>query len=437
MSRLDITNSPGVSFEPGRVSSRIDLRAGPSGDGIARKPMRIASVDIIRGLAVVLMAIDHVRVYAGVPAGGPDPEVFFTRWVTHFVAPIFVFLAGTSAYLYGRRLSHPSELSSWLIKRGLLLVVLELTVMRLAWTFNGDFGATALGGVIWMLGWCMVLMGGLVHLPLRTIATVGILVVACHNLLDFVPRETVREWTTGTLGWLWQILYFGGSFRIGEHGPNVFILFSIVPWIGVMACGYVFAKVFEWPEARRRRFCFGLGAIMVAAFVLLRAWDGYGDQSRWRQISPVAGNTIAAVPPLPSYHPALAFLATSKYPASLLFLLMTVGPAILLLGIAPRLPSRATAVLDTFGRVPLFYYVLHIPLIHTLACIVSLVRWGRVDPWLLLNHPAMVPPAPPGYRWSLWLLYGATAVAVAILYFCCRSYANYKSRHRYRWLSYL
>lgn len=433
---------------------------------------RVDIVDVVRGIAVVLMAIDHVRVYSGVPAGGPDAGVFFTRWITHFVAPIFALLAGTSAYFHGKRIGDLSALGRWLVSRGLFLVLMELTVMRLAWTFNLGFDRTALAGVLWMLGWCMVLLAGLVRLPTPALVAFGVMLVAGHNLLDYVPPDVVQAWTGGALGWLWQIVYFGGPFKVGS--TVVFVLFSIVPWIGVMALGYAFGTVFEWEQTRRDRFCRRTGAFMIAAFLLLRAIDSYGDRSHWRtppnrpasiqggSARPGAnapqqragrppgaqapGAGIQARPPgaaAPQREPPrrtptfLRFLGTSKYPASLQFLLMTLGPALLLLGAPRALPRRVAEPLAVFGRTPMFYYLLHVPLIHVLALMVSLARTGSIEPWLLMNHPAMVPRPPDGYTWPLWLLYAMTIVAVGLLYFACRWYAGMKAERRSWWLSYV
>ncbi len=386
---------------------------------------RIMSLDVIRGVVMILMALDHVRVFSGVPAGGPTPGVFFTRWMTNFVAPAFVFLAGTGAFLYGRRVGSRRDLARFLAIRGAWLVLLELTFLRVAWTFNFDYSHYVLAGVIWMLGWCMILLAGLLWLPTPALAAVGLIIIAGHNVMDLVAPVN-GDWALSTgVTWLWQILYFGGPVQLGAEG-SLAVLYSIVPWIGVMAAGYAFGQVMEWPPERRRRFCFQLGGGAVLLFLVLRVADVYGDPRHW------ANAPVWHGMPAP-----LRFLATSKYPASLLFLLMTLGPMVLAIPLLEKARGKAADVLATYGRVPLFFYLLHIPLIHALALVVSFAREGSVNPWLFLNHPMMVPPAPDGYTWSLPLLYLMTAVAVVILYIPCRWFARLKNSRRLPWLSFL
>jgi len=383
---------------------------------------RIHSVDVVRGLVMVLMAIDHVRVYAGVPAWSAEPAIFFTRWVTHFCAPVFVFLAGSSAFLAGRRLG-PDALGRRLLVRGALLILLELTLVRVAWTFNFDFGRYLLAGVLWMLGWCMILMAPLVRLPLRLVAAFGALMIAGHNLSALLSEATVRALLAGPLGWLLRILYFGGGITVGGSAtPNFLVLYSLVPWIGVMAVGYAFGAVLVFERRSRDRTCLAIGLASVALFLVLRAFNLYGDWP-W-----------AASAQMPGW---LAFLNTTKYPASLLFLLMTLGPTIAALPFFERASGAPSRVLAVFGRVPFAYYLLHIPLIHAVALLISLVRTPAATGWLFHDHPMRPGPAPQGYMWSLWLLYGVTALVVALLYFPCRAFAAQKARRAHAWLSYL
>jgi uncharacterized membrane protein len=383
---------------------------------------RIHSVDVARGLVMVLMAIDHVRVYAGVPAWSAEPATFFTRWVTHFCAPAFVFLAGTSALLAGRRLG-PAALSRRLLVRGALLILLELTLVRVAWTFNLDFGRYLLAGVLWMIGWCMILMAPLVRLPLRLVAAFGVLTIAGHNLSALLPEATVRALLAGPLGWLLRILYFGGGIAVGGSAtPNLLVLYSLVPWIGVMAAGYAFGAVLVLERRSRDRTCFAIGLSSVALFLVLRAFNLYGDWP-W-----------AASAEMPGW---LAFLNTTKYPASLLFLLMTLGPTIAAMPLVESTRGALSRWLAVFGRVPFAYYLLHIPLIHAVALLISLVRTPGATAWLFHDHPMRPGPAPQGYVWSLWLLYGVTALVVVVLYFPCRSFAARKARRAHAWLSYL
>jgi uncharacterized membrane protein len=387
---------------------------------------RISSLDLVRGVVMVLMAIDHVRVYSGVPAGGPTPGIFFTRWITHFVAPAFAFLAGTSIYLHARKLDNARATSRFLLTRGIWLVLLELTVVRVAWTFNLDFAHYMLAGVIWMLGWCMILMAALVHLSVRVNAVIGGAVVALHNLMDYAPNLQ-QSLGGGSWSGFWKLMYFGGVVQPIEKGPPLFVLYVIVPWIGVMALGYAFGALMVKPSTERERVLWRLGIAVSVAFVVLRALDMYGDPRHWTVVSPVGPRAPAAI----------RFLNTSKYPASLQFLLMTLGPMLLLLAAVDHARGRIANMFVTFGRVPFFFYLLHIPLIHAAACVVSLIREGRVDPWLFTNHPMNPAELPNGYMWSLPLLYLVFAICVAILYVPCRWYARIRATGKYRLLSYL
>jgi uncharacterized membrane protein len=388
---------------------------------------RVSSIDILRGLVMALMAIDHVRVFAGVPAGGAAAGIFLTRWVTHFCAPVFVFLAGTSAYLYGRK---HDDLSRHLLVRGALLILLELTVIRCAWTFNLDFAHYALAGVIWAIGWSMIVLAGLVRLPRAAALLFGVALVAGHNLGDARMGAWVDGLDGNALGALWKILYIGffaGPIRFGEEGPNLIVLYSLVPWMGVMALGYASGSVLELEPARRRRTWLALGLAATAAFLVLRGFELYGEPRGWR----AATNDGNGLPPL------FAFLETSKYPASLQFLLMTLGPALALLAPLEHARGLLARALTTLGRATLFFYLLHIPLIHLLALGVSFVREGSVSPWLFANHPMGAGPAPEGFRWSLGWLYAVWAVAMVLLWLACRWFVEFKARRRSAWLRYL
>ena len=381
---------------------------------------RVASIDLLRGLVMILMAIDHVRVYSGVPAGGPTPGVFFTRWVTHFCAPAFIFLAGTSAFFYGRR---HTNLSQFLLTRGLWLIVLEFTVLRLAWTFKLDFRHYEMAGVIWVIGICMVLMAGLVKLPLKALAAFGLIVIAGHNLVDSRLLSWTEHLNEHAASGLWKLLYVGfyaGPVQLGSL--HLFVLYSIIPWIGVMAAGYAFGKILTFEPARRRKLCLLIGFSAIGLFVLLRGFNLYGDPFPWQH-----GRMPAP----------LAFLNTTKYPASLCFLLMTLGPAIASIPLLESASGAASRFVNVFGRVPFFYYVLHIPLIHALALLVSKLRFGYVNPWLFTNHPMGNPRPPAGYTWDLWLLYLVWAIALALLYLPCRRFAELKARRTEWWLRYL
>jgi uncharacterized membrane protein len=440
-----MTSSPLVQGDGATYTS------SPTGVRSTPVRQRISSLDIVRGVVVVLMAIDHVRVYSGQPAGGPTPGIFFTRWITHFVAPAFLFLAGTGAYLYGERVRDRGKLAWFLVTRGLWLVVLELTVLRVAWTFNFDFAHYLLAGVIWMIGWCMVLMAAIVYLPFAAIATLGVGIILLHNVTDFYPalQPAMRQ---GALSPLWTLLYAGGGFRLGVNGPPLIVLFVIVPWIGVMATGYAYGRIMTREPARRRAISLRLGAAVTLGFVLLRAIDVYGDPRPWRHAPAVAQRPAAASqqqrppaapqarppsPPRPQMPRALAFLNTNKYPASLSFLCMTLGPMLILLGLVEGARGPIAGALETFGRVPFFYYLLHIPTIHLAAVVVSFIREGSANPWLFTNHPMANPPPPSGYTWSLPLLYLVWAIVIGVLYVACRWYARVKSESRSVLLSYL
>ena len=373
---------------------------------------RVRSVDMLRGLVCVLMAIDHVRVYSGIPAGGPAPGIFLTRWVTHFVAPAFCFFAGTGAFFLGRKTGDLGGLRKFLITRGLLLVVLEMTLIRFAWSFNIGTGFM-LAGVIWMLGWCMVILGLFVTMPAARVGWVGVAIVALQQLFNFPGR-------IGAIASPWSFIYNSPA----ESAPfGINVLYVLVPWIGVMMAGYGFGLLFDGdPAARDRRFMkigLGMTAAWLIAGSVLAAMTGGGGEA--------AGE--GAGPPF-----WIRLLNQQKYPASQLFLLMTLGPMIALLPWASRAKGFIADALDTLGRVPMFYYVMHLFLIHTLAIITMQVTFGSFDASWYATAPYTG--VPPDHRWSLGLLYLVWAVAIVILYFVCSWYARRKRTNPAPWMAY-
>jgi len=398
-----MTTIPGETA--GVTNDRVESQDVPPSRG------RIASLDIIRGAVMVLMAIDHVRVFAGVPTYG-TPGIFFTRWVTHFCAPAFVFVAGTAAYLYGQKVESRPALAKFLLLRGLWLVLLELTLLRFGWTFNFDYASFTFAGVIWAIGWSMVILAGLVFLPAAAVGAIGLAIVVGHNAI--APVLEGGESPSPLL----RLLYAGGEFAAG--GLNVVVLYVLVPWIGVMAAGYGFGAVMRLSPEMRRRVCFSIGFAAIAGFLILRAAGIYGDPRPWQPDQGV-----------------LPFLNPAKYPASLLFLMMTLGPMMIAIPLLENARGRVTRWLRVFGQVPFFYYVLHIPLIHLTALLVSLVRTPDSTGWLIANHPMMPPEVPPGYQWSLGLLYFVWAIVLVALYFACRWFAKVKAETRNPLLKFL
>lgn len=388
------------------------------------KRPRVESVDVLRGVIMIIMALDHVRDYFAQPGVNPTDlatttvPLFFSRWITHFCAPVFFLLTGTGAYLSLRKKSK-AELSQFLLTRGLWLIFLELVVLRcLAWQFNFDYRLTILV-VIWALGWAMIVLAGLVWLPDSMVLAFGLLLIAGHNLFD-----TVQAQSFGALAPLWSIL----------HSPNliyaspqhiVFVAYPLIPWVGVTAAGYGLGKVFTWPQERRRKLLLQLGLGLTLAFIVLRAINIYGDPFHWRAQRSAVFTT-------------LSFLDTTKYPPSLLFLLMTLGPALLLLrAMDGGVPSFLRPAL-TIGKVPMFYYAMHVVFIHILAVIVCYVRYHHVH-WMFESPgPAQYPVTPPpGWGFGLPVIYLIWAGVVVALYPLCRWFAALKQRRNDWWLSYL
>jgi len=403
---------------------------------------RLDSVDLLRGFVMVLMALDHTRdfFHNGVYQGF-DPldlskttiPLYFTRWITHLCAPVFIFLAGTGAFLSTTRGKSKRDLSWFLFTRGLWLVLLELTWIRWAgWAFAINLHEHW-GIVIWAIGWSMVVLAALVHLPNWAITTFGLVIIVGHNALD-----PLRPSDFGSFAWLWRILHEGGSFEVAS-GVRLGAGYPLLPWIGVMAAGYGFGTILLREPAARQRWLFRVGLNMVVVFFLLRFSNLYGDAKLWKS-QPTGVLTL------------LSMLDCTKYPPSLCYLLMTLGPAAILLAVLDRAvcsPSppaaggegrgeeglliRVLRPILVFGRVPLFYYLLHLPLIHGLAVAVNVIRFGHAN-WLYGTTPAK---PPPDAGFDLPIVYLAWIIVVIVLYPACQWFADLKRRRRDVWLSYL
>jgi uncharacterized membrane protein len=377
-------------------------------------PARIQSIDILRGLIMVLMVIDHVRVYSGLPPGGPSPGIFFTRWITHYCAPGFAFFAGTSIFLYGIKLGDRAKLARYLVTRGILLVILELTVIRVFWTFGVDYSEFVLLGVIWMLGWCMVLMAAFIWLRPAVAGIVGLVIIAFQDLFAKVPY-LLAEASQPSFGRFWELIYKSGF----DTWPGISILYVLVPWIGVMAAGYGFGSILLLGPARRRKICLGIGLSAIALFLIIAS------------IIISHQTATAETPPF-----IFQLLNQRKYPASQLYLLMTLGPLIALVPWAEKAGGKVSGFFKVIGQVPMFFYLLHILLIHLTAFVVNVILYGSIHQEWYQSAPFTQ--MPEEFWWSLPLLYLVFVFDVAILFVACRWYAGYKRSHpEQKWLKYI
>ncbi len=392
------------------------------------KPSRVQTVDALRGAIIIIMTLDHVRDFISSAAMEFSPTnlartttaIFFTRWITHFCAPVFAFTAGIGIFLWLGRNRTKAQLSRFLLTRGLWLIFLELTVIRFIMFFDIRFNNTLIIlSVIWMLGLCMMVLAGLIHLPTRVLAVLSVAVIVTHNLLD--PVAAARF---GSAAWIWNILHQQGVFRF--HSTSVLVAYPLVPWMAVMAAGYCFGPVLRWDPTRRRRFLVRLGLALSAAFVLIRALNIYGDPFRWS----VQSSKIFTL---------FSFLNCTKYPPSFLFLLMTLGPALIAMAWLERRQLSANNPVIVFGRVPFFFFVIHLAVIHALAILLGFLRYGRAS-FLLLPAPSMGSMRkifPPDYGYNLWVVYAVWIAVIVMLYPLCRWFAQLKQRRKDWWLSYL
>lgn len=427
---------------------------------------RIYSVDLLRGLVMMLMLLDHTRDFVHHGALQSDPTdlvtttvpVFFTRWITHYCAPVFVFLSGISIYLQKMNGKSTGELSRFLLTRGFWLIVLEFTIVRFGIVFNFDYSFAALMQVIWVIGVCMVVMAAMIWLPLRVVGIIGVLMIVFHNLLDAfqVPPSTAFAGTPPPDAWqiLWIILHQPGVIPITE-GSSAFVAYPLIPWIGVMASGYAIGVVYGWNFEKRRKLLIGLGIAATILFIGLRLTNLYGDPASWRtreafvaRMEERRAEANPDDPPIPAvaFDPALSepsfsilsFLNTQKYPPSLLFLLMTLGPALIILGLTDRIKGTAVwqKIAIVFGRVPLFFYLLQFPLAHVIGIVLSVIAGKQID-YLFMNFPQSAEAAPPDHGFSLGVTYAAWIAGLIILFPLCYWYGNLKRRKKNWLLSYL
>ena len=390
---------------------------------------RIQSVDALRGAIMMLMAIDHIRDYVARSAqqflptdlARTTPAIFLTRWITHFCAPVFILTAGLGAYLWMTRGHHSKgELSRLLITRGIWLILLEVTILRLIFFSEVSFTANpVLLIILWAIGISMIVLAGLIYLPMRVIAGVSIAMIALHNLLDHVSADRF-----GRAAWIWDILHQQNAFSF--HGITFVTAYPVLPWIGVMAGGYCLGTVFEWDANRRRSFLVRVGLALTAAFVVLRAVNIYGDPQHWsHQASPV--------------FTVLSFLNVRKYPPSLDFLLMTLGPAMVVMAWLEKFRFQFTNPLVVFGRVPFFFYAAHLLLAHLIEIGMNLVRYGPKS-FLLIAPPSMGSSSklfPLDFGFPLWTVYVVWVVVLLLLYPACLWFARLKQRRHDWWLTYL
>ncbi len=395
----------------------------PAAGGVPVRGQRIDSVDILRGIIMVIMALDHTRDYVSAYHFWPEdlsrstPALFFTRWITHFCAPVFMFFAGTGAFLSLGRGKTKAQLSRFLLTRGLWLILLEVTVSKFGWELFAYDPSSILLIVIWALGCSMIILAALIHIPIRALAIFSAVVIAGHNFLDGIAPEAF-----GSMSWLWKMLHVQGFIGAPPgQGFGVFFVYPLIPWFAVMSMGYCFGAWLSRDDIRndadkRRSMLIMIGLGLTAAFIILRGINVIGDPQRWSTQKD-------------SLFTFLSFLNTTKYPPSLLYLLMTMGPAIAALAFLEKARGRIASFFLVFGRVPLFFYILHIPLVNIVGS--SLYMW-RNGKW-----PSTNPLFNPLGSESLPVVYLCWALVIAVLYPVCRWYMKRKANSTNPLYSYL
>lgn len=407
-------------------------------DTVAAIKERIYSIDMLRGVVMMIMLIDHVRDFVHSGAMQYDPTdlsqtnvwVFFTRWITHYCAPIFVFLAGTSIFLQKMNGKSNAELSRFLWTRGLWLVILEFTVVRFGIVFNLDYYSNfGMVQVIWAIGVSMIVMAALIYLPVKIVGAFGVAMIVLHNLLDRfkVPPEVAFMGTppADLSQSLWLILHQQGVVPIPGSAGGIFVAYPLVPWIGVMAAGYAFGTLYQMEREQRRKWLYALGAASTLLFIVIRLSNIYGDPSSW------AGQDTPAFT-------FLSLLNTTKYPPSLLYLLMTLGPAFIVLAMTDKIDGKAIwqRICITFGRVPMFFYILQWFWAHLSGVVLTLLA-GKDAGYLFgaPMAPGQPPPADAGF--PLWVVYATVLAGLIVLYPLCAWWGRLKQRNKHWALSYL
>lgn len=389
------------------------------------KTNRIESIDLLRGVVMIIMAIDHVRdyfhydafIYSPTDLSQTNIPLFFTRWITHLCAPVFVFLAGVSAYLYGAKRSK-RELSFFLFTRGIWLVFVELFILSLFRTFNPTYTYFNLQ-VIWAIGFCMIALSAIVYLNRYIILAIAVLLIATHNLFD-----TVHVPGNNLSAFLWSFLHDVKRFTFGNF--NVWVHYPVLPWVGIMALGYYLGSLYapDFDPAKRRKILFLLGTGFILLFIILRSGNFYGDAAAWS----LQKDTIFSF---------FSFINVTKYPPSLLYTLITLGPALIFLACSEKPLNALTTKIVIFGRSAMFYYLAHILLIHILASIAGLIT-GYPN-MIILYNSVNDTAALKGYGFNLLTVYIVWIGLVLFLYPCCKWFDHYKRTHlsEQRWLSYL
>ena len=392
-----------------------------------KRKIRISSIDFLRGIVMILMALDHVRMYFGTGTWYTEPTdlstttplLFFTRWITHFCAPAFVFLSGTSAYLSGMKKQSINQTSRFLFTRGLWLIFLELLVVNLAWTFDITYSFKILQ-VIWAIGVGMVVLSALVYLPEKIILSIGLIIGLCHNLLDEISVNGDKFTDL-----LWYSLH-QNKFLVLSSGNVINFVYPVLPWIGLMAVGYVFGSIYksDFDSAKRKRVLLQIGVSSIVLFFILRGFKLYGESNLWKEQSTVI-------------YSVLSFLKTTKYPPSLQFLLMTVGPTFIVLAFSDGIQNRFSKPIIILGKVPLFFYIIHLYFIHLLAT-VCLVYEGQSWNAYVISAREIMSGRLGGFGLDLVWVYIIWVLVILVLYPMCRWYQGYKENHpEKRWLGYL